>query len=149
MVLVVVDVEVHDYVCAFSLTIEANTVYLHFCERSWRARKGRRTGPCSLMQQIYMVGSKGTFRDVPSRAFARNNGSTKSDVVGPVALDSYDDIPHVAKDDKLKYLGSRRVRPGDRLSDSESEGHHHHHRHHQHVVVVRPHTPLLIGISFH
>ena len=74
------------------------------------------------MQNIYLVATSETLRDIPSRSFAQNIGSTKSDVVGPVVLDPIEDIPHVSKEDNIKYLGPRRVRPGDRLSDSESEG---------------------------
>ena len=88
------------------------------------------------MQNIYLVGSKATFRDIPSRSFSQLNGSTKSDVVGPVALDKLDDLPKMSKEDKVRYLGTRRVRPGDRLSDSESEGHYHH----QHDCGSTTHT---------
>ena len=39
------------------------------------------------MQNIYLVATSETLRDIPSRSFAQNIGSTKSDVVGPVVID--------------------------------------------------------------
>ena len=67
--------------------IVTQSVLIHMTEESWRERRGRHAGRSKLTQQVYKCASSATLKDIPKVNFATYNGSTKSDVVGPVALD--------------------------------------------------------------
>ena len=76
-----------------------------------------------MTQQVYICASSATLKDIPKANFATYNGSTKSDVVGPVALDPSSALPMLSHEDKTAYLGKRRVAAGGKepLSDNSDE----------------------------
>ena len=103
------------------------TVLIHMTEESWRERRGRHLGRSKLTQQAYVCASSATLKDIPKVNFATYNGSTKSDVVGPVALDPSSALPTLSHEDKIAYLGNRRVavngkEPLTDNSDEDAEG---------------------------
>ena len=99
------------------------TVLLHMTEESWRERRGRHLGRSKLTQQAYICATSATLKDVPKANFATYGGSTKSDVVGPVALNPVSALPKLSHEDKIAYLGKRRVAAGGRepISDDSAE----------------------------
>ena len=96
----------------------------HMTEESWRKRRGRHAGRSKLTPQVYIRASSATLKDIPKANFATFNGSTKSDVVGPVALDPSSALPTLSHKDNIAYLGKRRVAAGGKepLNDNSDEG---------------------------
>ena len=95
------------------------TVLLHMTEESWRERRGRHLGRSKLTQHAYICATSKTLKDTPRVSFATINGSTKSDVAGPVSLDPTSALPRLSHADRIAYLGKRRVAAGSALKDSD------------------------------
>ena len=77
----------------------AQVVLLRMSEESWHERRGRHLGRSTLMQQVYICASAMTLKAVPKRQFATYLGATKTDVRGPVALDSLSNLPNLPVDE--------------------------------------------------
>jgi hypothetical protein len=63
------------------------------------------------------------LKDIAKANFATYNGSTKSDVVGPVALDPSSALPMLSHEDNITYLSKRHMATGGKepLSDNSDE----------------------------
>ena len=96
-------------------------VLVHMTEDSWRERRGRHLGRSKLTQLVYICSRASTLKAIPRRQFATYVGSTKADVVGPVALDSLSSLPTMDREAKTEYLGKRRVATGGHRSDESND----------------------------
>ena len=99
------------------------SVMLYVQESSWRERRGRPQGHAKTRQEVYLAMAAVTLQSIGAQPLTVHNGGTKSDVVGPVVLDSLSKIPKLKLADKIEYYGKRRVAPGGKLEDeAENEG---------------------------
>ena len=93
------------------------SVMLYVQESSWRERRGRPQGHAKTRQEVYLAMAAVTLQSIGAQPLTVHNGGTKSDVVGPVVLDSLSKIPKLKLADKIEYYGKRRVAPGGKLED--------------------------------
>lgn len=94
-------------------------IMLHCSEDSVRERRGRARGKVKCSQGIHVVTNRSTV--IPARSFKIHNGSTRSDVFGPVAMDKLTTLPTIAKVDKPVWWGKRLVRAGGKEEGSDVE----------------------------
>ncbi len=94
---------------------------VHVTESSWRARRKRTNGHAKLTQTIYFLGNAATFANIPHRPFTTITGSTRSDVCGPINLDSLIDLPTMPAARKKDYYGKRFILAGGRVTDGTDD----------------------------
>ena len=98
-----------------------NKLMIHITEESWRERRKRKRGRAKLVQSIYMLGHNRTLSAVKHTKFPVHEGSTKSNVMGPVKLDPLDTIPHIDPSLVRDFFGKRYVLAGGKLEDTSDD----------------------------
>ena len=101
--------------------VSCNKMMLHITEESWRDRRGAKRGRAKLVQAIYMVASNKTLWSVKHTKFPVHEGSTKSDVMGPVKLDPLETIPHIDPSLVRDFFGKRFVLAGGKVEDTSED----------------------------
>lgn len=97
----------------------ARHITMFVTEESWRSGRQKFQGHAKLTQQVHMVGAVNTFSNVAHARFPVHGGSTKSDVFGPVQLPRPEDLPRLPAEERLMYLGKRRVLAGGKADEDD------------------------------
>ena len=94
---------------------------LHITEQSWRERFCRPKGDAHLTQMIYFVANHKTFNNIKHTKFPTHEGSTRSNVMGPIKLDPAIDLPVIDASNIKNYFGKRFVLAGGRAPDADDD----------------------------
>ena len=93
-------------------------ITLHCTEKSVRKRRGRARGLVKVTQTIHIARNKATCKK--DREYENYEGSTSSDIFGPVELDPPQIMPTLLKDDRHTFFGRHVCRAGGKDDESSS-----------------------------
>lgn len=94
---------------------------LNISEHSWRARRSVKKGHATLTQGVYFAASAATWQSIKHVQFETITGSTRSDSIGPINLDSVSSLPTLPQKKKKEYYARHWILAGGKVEDDASD----------------------------